>query len=164
MIQIENVSFCKPNGLTNGLSLNVNNGETFFLLSKDQDCLNSLFDMLGGFKKVKTGSIRLEGTDISAVEKSPISWVNRIDNIHEFDVEITLLDLVTVIAHKQKLLKNKILETLLHFNLLEKNLKKRLKMPLRKILKRCILPSPWRTISPISSSTILSGGKIKTLN
>jgi ABC-type multidrug transport system ATPase subunit len=127
MIEIKNLVFNEEEGYSHGIDLTVKNGEIFFLLGKNEKCLLTLFEILRGFKKIKKDKIFLDAVDISQKSNLPISWVNRIENISDFDVELTLSDFITFICNKNKTYKQRVLETLLIFNLFENRLKNKIK-------------------------------------
>lgn len=127
MIEIKNLSFNEEDGFSNSIDLSVNNGEIYFLLCKNEKCLLILFEMIRGLKKIKKGKIFLDSVNITDEKKISASCVNRIMDIADFDTEITLLDFINFMSNCQKAFKNKVLETLLNFNLYGKKLKKKIK-------------------------------------
>ncbi len=127
MIEVKNLIFSEIDGFSNGIDLTVKNGEVYFLLCKNEKYLFTLFEFLRGFKALEPNIIFADSLDISCLKQIPISWINRVEDIKDFDSEPTLLDTINFMSNNNKTMKKKILELLLTFNLFENNLKTKVK-------------------------------------
>lgn len=142
MIEIKNLSFSENGNFCNNLDFTVENGEVFFLLCKHGKCINTLFRMIGGLHKVETGHIFLDGIDAAESKKSkiiPAAAVDRLDRISDFETEISPMDYIHLMTHRTPAARQKVLESLLFFNLFEKNLKNKIKYTDASIFKAVYL-------------------------
>lgn len=127
MIKIEHLEYGENGSLLNDLNMRIENGEIYFLICKQEQCLETLFEILEGFRKINKGKIFVDSNDVTESEKKNISSVNHIEDIGDFEVEVTLNNFIDYICGNNINLKNRVLEILFQFNLFEKDLNIKIK-------------------------------------
>ena len=128
MISILDLSFPGADIALPRFSLEVQNGEIFFLLSSEEGVMERLFDMAGGFSPIPEGAIAFDGEEVRAgrfPERS--SFLARIADKGEFDTEASLQDWLDFIIGICALSREAVVETLIRMNFSERDLKKRVR-------------------------------------
>lgn len=127
MIKIEHLEYGKNGSLLNDLNMGIENGEIYCLICKQEQCLETLFEILEGFRKINKGKIFVDSNDVTESEKKYISSVNHIEDIGDFEIEVTLNNFIDYMCGNNINLKNRVLEILFQFNLFEKDLNIKIK-------------------------------------
>ncbi len=128
MIKIEHLSFSVDSGAyCNPLDLTVEDGEFFCLMCKYGTYVTALFRMLQGVRRIQHGRISVDDQPVEPGAGLPLAQVDRIVDPVDYESEITLWDFIEYFTRRNKVLIARVLETLLVFNLFEKNLRKKVK-------------------------------------
>ena len=128
MIKLENIKIEENDIILDNLNLQVENGEIYFLICKDDHYNSYIFDMLQGFIEIEEGKIFLDSNDETDIKERSILSVNRFENLRGFDREVTLKDFVDFTCSMGKEKKDEVLKILFKFDLFEKDLKKKIKL------------------------------------
>ena len=122
MIKIEDLGYGKNGSLFSDLNIVVENGEIYCLVCKQEQCLETLFEILKGFRNIYKGKIFIDSNDVTESKKREISLIDHIKNINNFETDVYLSSFIDFMCGKDKKCKNKVLEILFQFNLFEKDL------------------------------------------
>jgi ABC-2 type transport system ATP-binding protein len=124
MIAIKNLTLENGDSYLSALSLEVSEGEIYFLLNRLDQGNDFLFQVLSGFKPAGSGEIFYDGIRPPLAERSKAAvFIDRVNDRADFDTEVRLgqwLDFLCALG----LSREKIYQTLLVGNFHERQLKK----------------------------------------
>jgi ABC-type multidrug transport system ATPase subunit len=124
MIAIKNLTLENGDSYLSGLSLEVSNGEIYFLLNRLDQCNDFLFQILGGFQPAGSGEIFYDGICPPKAERSKAAvFIDRVNDRADFDTEARLGQWLDFLC-AQGLSRENIYKTLLVGNFHERQLKK----------------------------------------
>jgi ABC-type Na+ transport system ATPase subunit NatA len=128
MITVRDLSIHCGDRSMDSVSLEVADGEIYFLLSRADRCGDPLFRVLGGMDAPAAGEVFYNGRPAADWRKAPpVVFIDRVEDVAGFETEARLGDWFDFLCRGSGLDRASIFKTLLVCNFHERNLKKKVR-------------------------------------
>ena len=127
MINLKNLSMGTDVGYLAGVSLQVQNGEIYFLLNRQNASNDYLFSVLNGFRAAAGGEILYdEYRQIPAGHSPSVSVIDKVVDVADFETEASIGSWIDFLCFNRKLPRRNVLQTLMVLNFNDMNLQKKI--------------------------------------
>jgi ABC-2 type transport system ATP-binding protein len=128
MITLKNLCLEHGDFYLSAVSLQVRNGEIYFLLNRQNLCNDLLFNILSGFRSPDGGEIFYDDChQVLAGQMLPTAFINKVVDVADFETEARIGDWIDFLCRSSALSRESILQTLMVLNFNEINLRKKVR-------------------------------------
>lgn len=128
MIEVKDLKFKFEKVFAEDISFEVEKGDIYFLLCKEEAFRIHFFELLRGYRKQYTGEIFINGNSIRERQiESQVAFINIVEEVSDYDVDVTMGQFMDYVCSMGKIDKLKVLEHLIRLNVDESCLKRRIR-------------------------------------
>jgi ABC-2 type transport system ATP-binding protein len=140
MIEVKQLKFKFDAVFAEDISFQVEKGEIYFILCKEEAFRSHFFELMRGYRKPFTGDIIIGGRSVTDRQNhSNVAFINMIDEVSDFETDVSMGQFVDYVCSMVKIDKLKVFEHLIRLNVDESCLKHRIKEERSDIFKMVYL-------------------------